>query len=496
MLFGSYLRILDASRVPQVTGGRPHSSRRRILFAGVSATVGWFLAKSATAAGNAKILSGFRAGSLQQVKSVVEVAGELKFNADGKEVKKLPMTVQADLNYTERFLPPENGLIRSVRQYSLAQAKMKINGQDVPQELRADRRLIGSVCKGDDFRLFSPQGPLTRDELEMLNTVGRTNGIMGLLSNDPVAPGESWLIPEAPLVQLLALDAINQHSVKAEYVEDRDSIALIRFEGKVTGAVNGVSSDIELKGSLNLDLATRRPTWLALVLKENRAIGHAQPGYEAIIKLRTLLEPATELPELGDNVLAGMSLKGDEGDLLVELTSTKAGYSLLLDRRWCTMVDRHEVAVMRYVDQGDLVAQCNMSPLPPLPKGEQLTLEGFQQDVQKSLGKGFREFLDASQTVNENGLAVLRISAAGNAQDVAVQYVYYHLTDNNGRRASLVFTYDADLAERFGGADRALVASFRFIEPTTTAKVPGKSVVAPARQAQGPALAPLKPAAR
>src|SRR5688500_12301866 len=115
------------------------------------------------------------------------------------------------------------------------------------------------------------------------------------------------------------------------------------------------------------------------------------------------------------------------------------------------MLDRHEIAALRRVEAHDLLAQCSTSVPPPLPTGEQLTLEGFQEDVKKSLDKSLTELVEAAQNLNENGLAVLRVTAVGKVQDVDVEWIYYHLTDNEGRRASLVFTLETSLVERFGG---------------------------------------------
>jgi hypothetical protein len=54
--------------------------------------------------------------------------------------------------------------------------------------------------------------------------------------------------------------------------------------------------------------------------------------------------------------------------------------------------------------------------------------------------------------------------AAGKAGDVPVQWTYYHASDNAGHRASLVFTIESSLLERFASIDRELIANFEFIK--------------------------------
>jgi hypothetical protein len=120
---------------------------------------------------------------------------------------------------------------------------------------------------------------------------------------------------------------------------------------------------------------------------------------------------------------------------------------------------------MRLVERGDLVSQCNISSLPALASGKQLTLDGFELDIRKALGDDFGSFVESKQELSENQLAVLRVVVAGMVQEVPIEWVYYHLTDATGRRVSLVFTHESAKIEQFAAADRSIVASFRMMEP-------------------------------
>jgi hypothetical protein len=44
-----------------------------------------------------------------------------------------------------------------------------------------------------------------------------------------------------------------------------------------------------------------------------------------------------------------------------------------------------------------------------------------------------------------------------------MQWCYYHLSDEQGNRVSLVMTMEANLVERFPTADRELISGFRFL---------------------------------
>src|SRR5262245_49141061 len=70
-----------------------------------------------------------KAGSFRQFKVIVEVEGKLKLNADGKEVKHLPLKVQGELNYVERVLSQTKSWtdVRLLRSYQSAQAKIRLH---------------------------------------------------------------------------------------------------------------------------------------------------------------------------------------------------------------------------------------------------------------------------------------------------------------------------------------------------------------------------------
>ena len=112
-------------------------------------------------------------------------------------------------------------------------------------------------------------------------------------------------------------------------------------------------------------------------------------------------------------MLADLNLKPDEPARLLEFRSPAGGFELLLDRRWHVMIEREDVSVLRMVDRGDLIAQANISALPPLEQGEAFTIVDFQQDVKRALADHFGEFVTASESVTDSGLHVMRVVTTG-----------------------------------------------------------------------------------
>jgi hypothetical protein len=83
-------------------------------------------------------------GSFRQAKVVVEAEGKLKLNADGQEVKHLPLKVQGELQYVERVIAQSKQWTeaRLVRSYQAAEAKIRLHESELSTELRPERRLI------------------------------------------------------------------------------------------------------------------------------------------------------------------------------------------------------------------------------------------------------------------------------------------------------------------------------------------------------------------
>src|SRR5262249_53334185 len=144
------------------------------------------------------------------------------------------------------------------------------------------------------------------------------------------------------------------------------------------------------------------------------------------------------------------------------------------DRKWHITRDDTEMMVMRLMDRGDLVAQCNMSlttlPNPPVdPKAPEtarppMELSQFQSDVQSALGKLFGRFERAGERPPATGWRLLKAIVAGNAKDVPIQWRYNLLHDRQGRAITVIFTMEAPRAEQFGDQDKPLLNSVEFVE--------------------------------
>ena len=405
-------------------------------------------------------------GDLSAVRVELEVGGELKVVADGK-VKPLKMNVLGKLAYEERLLgdaATRPASTRYARYYDQAEAKITIEGSEVAPQLRDARRLIVVDAGADQTTLFSPQGPLTREELDLIDVPANSVWLDDLLPTKPVAIGEQWQHSDSLLASLLGLDAVSQSDVTSELKSVDAENAKFELAGQVHGAVGGVATDITLKAKYRFDRKRRQIAWAGWLIKEKRSVGHVATGLDVAAKMQIAISPIAEPKHLTAGVARQISLDSPAQPLTLECHSPSGKFAFQHSRGWHVMDEAGDVLTMRYVDRGELVAQCNVTAPPDADPGKLPTLAAFQREIEKGLDKNFGQFVQASESVNSAGHMIYRVVAEGKVSDLPIQWRYYLVADDQGRQAVFAFTLESELAAQLGDADQELIASLEFAE--------------------------------
>ena len=422
----------------------------------------------AGAAGTYQLTGRRQPGELARIELTVQGGGELKLVADDK-TNKLPMSVTATLHYDEKVLPPkalDASTPGGVRFYDKAEATIKVSKGGEKPTLRKDRCLVCVQRDAVGILLYSPHGPFTREELDLIEVPGNSLVIDDLLPTQPVAVGATWKHSESVMAALLGLDAASFTSAQSTLATVENDVARSTMVGSVTGTVDGVSTEIEVKAKYNYNLRSKRITWFALLVKEQRSVGHVGPGVDAVTKLLMKISPLSQSSQLEDPAIAAIAQQPQQ-----ELSYRAPGgaYSLSYGRDWYVTGEERDLTILRLVEKGDLIAQCNISPIKSATAATPITLAEFQRDIQRSLGKSFGQFVHASHKPQAGGLHVFRVVAQGETAQMPIQWIYYVIDNARGQRVSLSFTLEASLAERFGQADRLLAGSLQLAEPPVQA---------------------------
>jgi hypothetical protein len=354
---------------------------------------------------------------------------------------------------------------RSVRYYDDTRAVIKVEQGGQKPTLDAARRLI-AVERPDKSApiLYCPTAPLSREELDLVDVPGNSLLVDELLPSDAVALGESWKLADGTLAALLSLDAVSWTDVTCVLGEIKAGLAEVAAAGSINGAVGGVATEIELKAKYRYDVVHQRIIFLALLIKEKRAVGHVGPGLDTVAKVLMKLVPIGTSEHLTPQAVAQVPAAHSPQMLRLGYVSTSGEFQFWHDRRWYLTSDDAKLTVMRLLDRGELVAQCNVSLLHGGKKAP-VTLAEFQHDVQTSLGKNFGQFTSASQSASAAGYTVLRVVARGAVAQVPIEWIYYLVEDPQGKRVTLAFTYEQSLTERFAQADREVVSQLRMAKP-------------------------------
>lgn len=437
-------------------------------------------------------------GELSRVKVSFDATGQL-FERDGangakkeQAPKKTPVRVAARLMYDEKR-PSEavSGPSKpstdqpAARHYHQAQAQLRLGSRKNSSVLRSDRLTIVAEPKPGVLTLFSPQGALTRSELDLIDVPASSHFVYGLLPPGRVKVGESWQHDDDLFAPIARVQSVTSNTMESKLTAVQKGVARISLNGTLRGRGSGADTELQISGEYRYDFRQRRISWIQMLIREHRPTGHTMPGFEMKADLRMLIAPhkdSSPLSEVDWQSLLAFEAPARE---MVVYTPEEGGYELFHDRRWHVTSDGADGTRLRFVDNGDLLAQCNISELTPLSAGKQVGLEQFQQDVRRAVGQRFGQFEQASQETDEQGCHVLRVAALGKVEEVVIRWVYYHISNKAGRRAAYVFTMEADLAERFAEADQTLVSSLQFTERKKAQRLDPTATAAPHAKPKG-----------
>lgn len=422
----------------------------------------WFAGRVAHSAEMYDLRPSLKTGALSAVDVVLEVAGELKVPT-GESANALPMQVKATAKYEEGVVAGAStpvGGRRFARRYDEIEARFQVDGRRMAPSLPNEHRYLIADWSGKTLERYLPIGNLTQDELDLVSIPADSAVVDMLLPDHPVARGDRWQYMPEILAGVLGLDQVDSSDVETELREVDVSSAKCELAGKVSGSIGGVSSEMELKAKFTFDVTSKRVTWLAMLVKEKRAIGHAMPGVEATSRLQMKISPLAA-PRLLPANMASMNVDPTPANLALRYKSPSAGFEFDYDRRWQMLSNDEKGASFRFVDRGELVAQLNVVPLKKSATGRPVELSTFQTDIQKALGDNFGQFVTAAQNADVPGRLVYRVVCTGNANELPVQWNYHLVSNDAGEQVLLIVTLEAQLVERFGDQDQFIIDRVR-----------------------------------
>ncbi|GAB5402552.1 MAG: hypothetical protein Aurels2KO_07830 [Aureliella sp.] len=449
------------------------SRRRALLVAGLSALP----IATTNAADKARKGLLARSADVESIQSrskiVLELDGVLKFKEpnpkEGEALRSAEVKGKSTLEYYERSVLADAQAFAASRDFTIARTENWVDGSASSFELDDKHRKIAAINNEGQWKQYCPSASLSHREVELIAAPVNTACLELLLPTEPAKPDASWKLSAEDAASVFNIEAVHKSEVTSRVTKVENGKATIEIKGSLDGTANSVPTHIDVKGSYQVSMGKQCAlvTWVGIVLKEERSISAMEPGFTVTARVRILRQEATREGLLSRDELAQLASKDDPGRWLTKLESLSGGYSMLADRRWKMFADSGNQAILRMVENNMVIAQCNILHLAELEEGQQLTLEGLQADIKAELGESFEQFLESSEKLNAANLRVIRVVAMGTREDVPIQWIYSHISDDSGKRIALVYTMGGNVTDRFAASDEQMTTTFKLVQRPT-----------------------------
>lgn len=412
------------------------------------------------------------------VRSRLQVEGNIQTATPGGKSVGLTMKVDAKLSYLERRLPAAGKgaeALRSLRNYETAEASIDIGGRKTVNQLHESRRVIVAEGERPGVRVWSPNGPMTYDMLELLRTPGDSLALLGLLPVDEVSADSNWEPADWVISMLTGVEAVSKSELKCRITRLDDQYAIIEVVGSLEGAVLGALTKINVTGQVACDLSKKIIRQAKITQTEERAVGAVSPGMKVTATMYVDRQVAPNSGPLTDKLLATVPINPSSENLSL-IFNTPWNLRFSFDRNWHIFHQTGDVAVLRLMENGGLVAQCNVSQLQAAPPGSHTSERDFQNDIRTALKDQLKQIQNAEQLRTPDGRYLYRVTAVGESRNVPMHWFYYLCAAPDGRQIAFVFTIESRFIDQLAGRDAKMVENLQFLaEQTAVRAKPGPS---------------------
>jgi hypothetical protein len=419
-----------------------------------AAPVGW--AQSCT------LLETPQAGECFKVRLDMKLSGEMRIR---KEDKTVPLKLEADAvhEYPERILVVgQDGLVqKTARLYETAKATITVGGDRAERSLRPERRLFVAQYHKDQALVYSPSGPLTREELDLTAGQFDSAAVTGLLPGKEVSVGDTWKVSASVVQALCNFEGLTEHDLTGKLESVTGDTASFRLTGTASGIDVGAIAKLKIEATGRFDLKAKRLLALEWKQKDERDQGPVSPVTVVESTTRLKREPIEQPEALSDVALVPVPQDWEPPAPMTQLDyrDPQGRYSLLYPRCWHITASVKDQLVLRCMDRGDFVAQVTLTPWKKAEKGKHLTPEEFKQAMNDMAGWEPEKELQAGEVPAENGRWVYRYSTSGHMDSITAVQNCYLVATPEGEQMIVVFTMTPKQVDKLGARDLSLIGS-------------------------------------
>ncbi len=299
--------------------------------------------------------------------------------------QSLSVSAESAVEYDERVLERADSgeITRTLRAYQRLEFQRQVTEQGRQAEpprknaLRPEvRRLVLLRLKQAEVP-FSPDGPLTWDEIDMVRTDVFTPALRGLLKAGEVRIGDEWQAADQAVLELTDLEEIKSGKVtcKLQEIVVRNGRRLARVG--LAGTVNGVNEDgpnrQQLDGYFFFDLESNHLSYLSLqgtswlIDKDGKTTGKIEGKY--VLTRR----PEANNAALSDEALRTLVVQPNDDNTLLLFDEQEFGVRFVYPRRWRVQrADARQITLQEPQGGG---LQLTLEPAGRTPTARQLQAE-------------------------------------------------------------------------------------------------------------------------
>ncbi|MCS6866476.1 MAG: hypothetical protein RMJ56_15210 [Gemmataceae bacterium] len=285
----------------------------------------------------------FPEGHTSKVEVRVKISGKLSVPSTekGKPAQLVPLVGTSHGIYDERLLPPDDtDLIKTIRIYRTFELERTLGTVKQEASLRPSVRRLVIIKSGERKAPFSPDGPLTWGEIDLIRAeVLNPALIPGLLPSQPVRVGASWKVSAAAVQELTDMEKIDEGDMTVEFVglarPAGQSLARLRLRGSVRGVNEDGPNRQQFDGTAYFDLQLQMLTYLSLKGTKELLDGRGETvgiveGHFTMTRSPLEKKPA----ELSEASLRDLDLKPGPENTLLLYDNPDLGLRLLHPRGW------------------------------------------------------------------------------------------------------------------------------------------------------------------
>jgi hypothetical protein len=186
---------------------------------------------------------------------------------------------------------------------------------------------------------FSPEGPMTWSELDLVRTDVFTPALAALLPKNPIVSGSIWNAEEAGVRELTDLDKITKGELRCEFKGIETPVgtrrqARVQFQGTVHGLNEDGPTQHALDGYLYFDVDAGHISYLYVKGEQTLLDKTGQPQGKITGSFTLTRQPIAASKELGDDALRGLTLTPTDDNTHLLYDNPELGVRFVHSRRW------------------------------------------------------------------------------------------------------------------------------------------------------------------